>query len=145
MNKRINFADNLFILNIRLRMIRDILSLDAAPGLFLEKTLEDLEFLDYSLAFLLRELMENQRFLEREEVFEDLSELEWLFSQTAGEFSGSRGEFSPSPGIREKLELLQNRSLERRKLIDQSLPRSESAALDPLVGAEELGELLKKF
>jgi hypothetical protein len=81
MNKRINFDDNLFALTMRIRLIQDLLSLDVDPNLFLQKTMEDIEFIDFTLDTLLKELLDNDRLLERDEAFENFSELEWRFDQ----------------------------------------------------------------
>jgi hypothetical protein len=50
MHKHINFEDNIFVLNTRIRMIRDSLILDTDPELFLEKTVDDTNFIDLTLA-----------------------------------------------------------------------------------------------
>jgi hypothetical protein len=144
MNKRINFEDSLFVLAMRIRMIRDLLVLDADPDLFLEKTMEDIDFIDYTLGALLKELLENSRLLERDEAFENLSELEWRFDQVLGEIlSGGKSiSVAPFPMLRERITIVRNRSLERRKTADDSHSRSEGTT-EPLVSADELSELLK--
>ena len=53
MNKRVNFEDSLFILMMRIRMIRDSITLDADPELFLEKILDDIYFTEHTLRVLL--------------------------------------------------------------------------------------------
>jgi hypothetical protein len=144
MNKRINFEDNLFVLAMRIRMIRDLLILDADPDLFLEKTMEDIDFIDYALGALLKELVENSRLLERDEAFENLSELEWRFDQVLGEMlSGGKSiSAAPFPMLRERVTMVRNRSLDRRKTADDSRSGPEGAA-EPLVSADEMSELLK--
>ncbi|MDR1419188.1 MAG: hypothetical protein LBI86_02320 [Treponema sp.] len=143
MNKRINFEDNLFALAMRIQMIRDLFALDADPELFLEKTMDDIDFIDCTLGVLLRELTENSRLLERDEAFENLSELEWRFDQALGEmYSGGGGISAASyPMLRERVALVKSRSLERRKTADASLSGSPSS--EPLVSIDELSELLK--
>ncbi|MDR1105845.1 MAG: hypothetical protein LBL44_05770 [Treponema sp.] len=142
MNKRINFEDNLFALAMRIQMIRDLFALDADPGLFLEKTMDDIDFIDYTLGVLLRELTENSRLLERDEAFENLSELEWRFDQALGEMCSGGGIPAASyPMLRERIALVKSRSAERRKTADASLSPSPSS--EPLVSVDELSELLK--
>lgn len=143
MNKRINFEDNLFVLAMRIQMIRDLLALDADPDLFLEKTMEDIDFIDNTLEMLLRELLENSRLLERDEAFENLSELEWRFDQVLGAVYSGGGSISAAsyPMLRERISLVRDHSMERRKTADGSLSGLPSA--EPLVSADELGELLK--
>jgi hypothetical protein len=146
MNKRINFEDNIFILYARILMIRDLLALDTDPDLFLEKTIDDIDFIDHVLEILLRNLAENKRLLERDKAFDDLSGLEWQFSQTLSEFLNNPGNISARfPSLEEKITLLRNHSLERRKTMDASRGLSESSVTEPVVSSVELSELLKDF
>ena len=148
MNKRVNFEDNIFILMMRIRMIRDIITLDADPELFLEKTLDDIEFTNQTLKMLLECLQENFRLLEREEFLDHLSELEWQFYQVLENMLNHEGEISirEIPPIREKLAAFRNNSLERRKTIENLNPDTEDKApSEPVVGSDELKELLKAF
>jgi hypothetical protein len=146
MTKHINFEDNIFILNVRVRMIRDLLALDADPGLFLDKTIDDVEFIDYTLEALLTILMGNSRLLERDEELDNLSSLEWQFSRVLSEFFSGTGTISAVrlPVIREKIMLLRNRSAERRKIIEKDRNDGGKTA-EPLVSSDELSELLKDF
>ena len=147
MNKQIHFEDNIFILMMRLRMIRDIITLDADPELFLEKTLDDIYFADHTLKILLRHLQENPRLIEREEVLEQLSELEWEFSQVLRELIDHSGNISVReiPSIREKLTILQENSRERRKTAQNLSPLGGSMPGETVVSPDELNELLKAF
>jgi hypothetical protein len=145
MNNCVNFEDNIFALHTQVRMIRDLLALEADPDLFLEKTLGDLEFIDLSLGRLLQNLEENTRLIDREEQFENLSELERRFSLVLSEMLNGRGSLSVEnfPLIREKIGLLRERSGERRGRIDREGGRPEAASPEPLVSGAELSELLK--
>jgi hypothetical protein len=147
MNKHINFEDNIFILNARVRMIRDILVLDADPGLFLEKTADDLEFLDQTLSSLLNGLLENSKFLERDESFENISALEWQFQQVLGEFMGNSGGISAAgyPLLRDRAAVYRGHSAERQKTAEQSVRNPEGVQMEPVVSTDELNELLKDF
>ncbi|GHV52605.1 hypothetical protein AGMMS49579_10130 [Spirochaetia bacterium] len=147
MNKRINFEDNIFILNARTRVIRDLLILDTDPELFLEKTIEDIDFIDHTLEIILKNLVENERLLERNEAFDSIFDLEWKFSQALSDFFNNEGNISAaqSPVFQEKIQLLQNRSLERRKTIDGTRGPVEAAAMGNAVSSDELNELLKGF
>jgi hypothetical protein len=147
MNKRINFEDNIFILHTRIRMIRDLLALDTDPDLFLEKTIDDINFIDKVLETLLGNLMENKRLLERDKAFDDLSDLEWQFSQALSEFFNSPGNISAAqfPILKEKVSHLRDRSTGRRKTMDESRSISESSVTEPVVSSVELSELLKDF
>ena len=147
MNKRVNFEDSIFILMMRIRMIRDIITLDADPELFLEKTLDDISFADHCLRILLGDLQENNRLIEREELLEHLSELEWQFSQVLQELLDHDGNISirEIPPVQEKIAAFRNSSLERRKIAGNLMPVEGSLPGEPVVSSDELTELLKAF
>ena len=147
MNKQVNFEDSIFIIMMRIRMIRDIITLDADPELFLEKTLDDIFFTDHCLGIMLGYLQGNHRLIEREELLEHLSELEWQFSQTLQDLLNQEGNISIKgiPTVKEKLVLLRNNSLERRRTADTMSPVGESPISEPVVSSEEINELLKAF
>ncbi|MDR2134298.1 MAG: hypothetical protein LBP27_04255 [Treponema sp.] len=143
MNKHINFEDNIFVLDARIRMIHDTLTIEADPGLFLEKTLDDLEFISGVLDVLLANLVENVKLIERAGEFNNLSDLEWQFDQLLTRFYNGQGGISAAryPDIREKILLLKGKSAARRKTIDDSRVSGEEA--EPVVSSDELSELLK--
>ena len=147
MNKRVNFEDNVFILMMRIRMIRDIIILDADPELFLEKTLDDIYFADQTLRTLLGFMLENNQLIEREELLEHLSEAESQFSQVIEDLLRHEGNISVReiPSIREKLIAFRNSSLERRKTTENLSPAEGSLGGSPIVSSDELTELLKAF
>ncbi|MDR2259062.1 MAG: hypothetical protein LBE14_07950 [Treponema sp.] len=147
MNKRINFEDNIFILHARIRMLRDLLALDTDPDLFLEKTIDDINFIDHTLEILLGNLAENRRLMERDKAFDDLADLEWQFSRILSEFFNSSGNISAAqfPILREKIGLLRDRSLARGKTMEESRDLSESSVTEPVVSSVELSELLKEL
>jgi hypothetical protein len=147
MNKRINFEDNIFILGIRTRMIRDSFVLDTDPDLFLERTINDIEFIDYTLESLLKNLLKNNRLLERHEAFENIFDLEWEFSRALEEFLNGSGNISAAqfPIYGEKIRLLQNRSQDRRESIDGKRGNIETGTTGNAVSSDELSELLKDF
>jgi hypothetical protein len=146
MHNRINFEDNIFILNVRIRAIRDMLSLDADPGFFLETTLNDLEFIDATLAALLDSLNNNRRYIEREEQFHNLLETERsLFGVlqviSSGDGTVSAGKF---PEIKDRISLIQTHSLNRRKMIEGTpLEDTRTMPVESWVSRDELSELLK--
>ncbi|MDR3333297.1 MAG: hypothetical protein LBT13_00195 [Treponema sp.] len=147
MNRHINFEDNIFILNLRIRLIRDSLALNADPELFLKKIVEDIEFIDIALSRLLDDLVENISFIGRDEQFDNLAEIEWQFSQVLTRFLNSSRNISAAqlPILREKLVFLQNHSAARRKTIDDAESQMEGVYVEPVVSSAELSELLKKF
>lgn len=146
MNKRINFEDNIFILNTRVRAIRDLLFLDANPDFFLEKTLDDLEFIDNTLSILLDNLIDNKRYIEREEQFHNLLETDRFLSEVLQTLFSGDGTVSVNkfPVIRDTITLVWNHSLDRRKVIESlSFEDAEVTSVEPLVSRDELSELLK--
>ncbi|GHV95686.1 hypothetical protein AGMMS50293_20060 [Spirochaetia bacterium] len=144
MNKQVNFEDTIFILNIRIRMIRDLLKLDIDPGLFLQKTLDDMDFTGHVLETLVGNLLANPRFLDRDLEFDNLLDAELQFNQLLAEFTAKSSPFSISifPETRERILRLREESEGRQKLIDNSFGQEEHNQAEPLVSSAELSELL---
>ncbi|MDR1444878.1 MAG: hypothetical protein LBI94_08365 [Treponema sp.] len=147
MNKRINLQDNIFVLSSRLKMLRDILILDTDPAIFMEKTMEDTNFIDQALETLLGHLRTHNRIFERDEALDYLSGLEWDFSRFLGEFSTGSGNISAAsyPALLERIQLLRNRSAERLKEINADRQVASSSSVENTVSSDELNELLKDF
>ena len=146
MNARTNIEDNIFILNIRIRMIHNLLLLDADPDLFLEKTLEDADFISHTLDALLGQLAGSTRYIDRKEQFHNLAETENAFSGILTALQNGNGAISASrfPKIAGRLAVLMTGSRERTKEIDRfSTPSDDNAASEPLVSSDELSELLR--
>jgi len=148
MNKRVNFEDNIFILMMRLRVIRDTIILDADPELFLEKVLDDITFTGQTLKVLLEYLVENSRLIEREELLEHFCEAEKHYSQVIQDLLSHEGNLSIQeiPAVREKLISQRSASLERRKTAENlSSLESSAGSGSPIVSSDEIAELLKAF
>jgi hypothetical protein len=147
MNQQINFGDTIFILNARIRMIRDLLILDADPDFFLDQTLSDVDFIDAALGALLRELIENTRHIDRNGQFRNLHETERQFLAVLWDLANGSGAISVAsyPALREKVALIREHSLERQKNIEQRLSVEEEPSSEPLVSSDELNELLRDF
>jgi hypothetical protein len=148
MNKRINFEDSIFIINTRIRIIRDMLLLDTDPDLFLEKTLDDIDFIDRILSILMDQLSDNKRFIERTEQFHNLAETERIFADVLSDLLNGDSAISAArfPAIRDRLTLLWNHTLERRKTIANTADfESEGVSVDPVVSCDELNELLQNL
>ncbi|MDR3338443.1 MAG: hypothetical protein LBT16_14705 [Treponema sp.] len=146
MEKNINFEDNIFILNTRIRMIRDLLLLDADPDLFLEKTLNDLDFIGNTLSILLDNLGSNPHYIGKDEQFHNLTETERLFSEEIKEIINGEGSISAKefPLIQERMLVLWNQSQERQKTTENFFfSEDESPTMEPLVSSNELSELLR--
>jgi hypothetical protein len=147
MNKQVNFEDNIFILMMRTRMIRDMITLGADPELFLEKTLDDICFTNETLGILLAYLEQNQHLIEREERFEQLQNAEEQFSMVLQGLLCKGGNFSVrgSSSLEEKLAVFQKSSLERQKAAGKLRHIEEELDDSPPVSSLEIAELLKAF
>jgi len=140
---RVVFEDTIFILNMRIRMIRDTLRLNPPPELFMEKTLDDLMFIDKLMETFVREGEADGQFCKNGEAVY-MSDTEWQFSQLLTEFSLGSSPFSVQlfPEIREKIALLRANSENRRKTIDESGDPEEIARAEPVVSFAEFNGLL---
>jgi len=144
MNKRINFEDTIFILNVRIRMIRDLLHLDTDASLFLRQTVGDLEFINSALDMLTEKFLANIKFLDRETEADNLLDAEWQFSQLLNEISNSASPFSPVrfPETQNWIEKFRKDSVKRQKQIEESYVPMGQAVTEPVVSHAELNGLL---
>jgi len=126
-------------------MVHDLFLLETDPDIFLKKTLEDIEFIDDALGILLEDLVENNNLIERNELFDNLSELERQFSDVLTLFLTSSGNISALhfPAFREKIIFIRSHSLSRKTNIDDLRQKSAGVILEPVVSSTELSELLK--
>jgi hypothetical protein len=144
MNKRINFEDTTFILNVRIRMIRDLLQLDTDTDLFLRQTMGDIEFINTALEMLTEKFLANIKFLDRETEADNLTDAEWQFSQLLNEISNNSSPFSPSrfPETQTWIEKFRKDSIKRQKQIDESYVPAGQNSNEPVVSHAELNGLL---
>ena len=144
MNKQVNFEDAIFILNLRIRMIKTLLQLDVDPAIFLKQTLKDLEFIDSTLEMLTEKFLVNIKFHDREAEAENLSDTEWKLSQLLFEIGNHKGPLSVEkyPDIRNMLEKIKKNSGKRHKEIDDSCQPTEGIQAEPVVSHAELNGLL---
>jgi hypothetical protein len=140
----INFEDIIFILNMRIRMVRDILRLNPPPELFMEKSLDDLIFVDRILCDLTNRLTENSDYNGRNIEFDYVSDSEWQFNQLLTEFVLDSGPFSVQafPEITQRIASLRVASDLRRKSLDESDAPVELARSEPVVSSAEMNGLL---
>ncbi|MDR1232423.1 MAG: hypothetical protein LBK61_13600 [Spirochaetaceae bacterium] len=148
MEKRINYEDNTFIINTRIRLLHDILLLEADSSIFFKKTLEELDFINETLDILLNALISNNRLIGRSERFHDLMETEWRFTALLNLLISGRGSLGDCfyPQFTPKLESIRNDCGRRRDLIkEHNLSSPEVDEEDErLVSTFELAELLKE-
>ncbi|MDR3115766.1 MAG: hypothetical protein LBU25_09640 [Treponema sp.] len=146
MNKHINFEDNIFLINIRIRMVQDMLILEPDPELFLKKTMEDIDFIDDILGLLLDGLLENAHLIERNEQLVNLYDSESQFLQILTQFLTGSGNISVLrfPVLREKVTFLQTHSMTRKKLLEDTRNETDQSLIEPVVSTDELSALLKE-
>jgi len=144
MNKRINFEDTIFILNVRIRMIRDFLRLDTDSHLFYSQTMGDLEFISSVLDMLAEKFLNNLKFLDREVEADNILDAEWQFSQILNEISNNSSPFTPVnyPEMLTFISNLRKNSAKRQKQIEDSYVPAEHSMAEPVVSNAELNGLL---
>jgi|TergutMp193P3_1026864.scaffolds.fasta_scaffold263436_1 hypothetical protein len=141
---RLNYEDSIFILNMRIRLIRDTLHLNPPSELFLEKSLDDLAFIAGALELLIRTIMENSDQYSGHGETEYLSDTEWQFNQALTEFSLETSPFSANiyPETMQKIATMRASSETRRKIIEANGHPLEIAQSEPVVTSAELNGLL---
>ncbi|MDR0447903.1 MAG: hypothetical protein LBH07_04470 [Treponema sp.] len=146
MNKHINYEDNIFILNIRIRMIQDLLILDTDADLFLNKTLDDLDFINSCLTSLLLSLKDNSRLIERDKQFYNLAETERQFHEILNVLDNGEGSISAlcNPELRERTGPLTSQSQERQSSIKDLIIETKDLSIEPVVGYDEMQVLLSR-
>jgi len=144
MNKRINFEDTLFILNVRIRMLRDMMQLDIDADLFYRQTMGDIEFISLCLEALTEKFVANIKFLDRETEADNILDAEWQFSQLLNEMSSNSSPFTPSlfPEMPTLIGKLRSDGVKRKKLIEESYVPAENSTPEPVVSHAELNGLL---
>jgi hypothetical protein len=144
MNKRINFEDTTFILNVRIRMIRDLLQLDTDTDLFLRQTMGDIEFINTALDMLTEKFLANIKFLDRETEADNLTDAEWQFSQLLNEISNNSSPFSPAhfPETQTWIDKFRKDSGKRQKQIEEAYVPAGQNPNEPVVSHAELNGLL---
>ena len=125
-------------------MIRDTLHLDPAPELFLEKSLDDLTFIDGAMELLVKTIRENGSQYGANGESEYVADTEWQFNQVLTEFLLESSPFSAhaSPETMQKIAIMRAASESRRKIIEENGPPLEIAMAEPVVTSAELNGLL---
>lgn len=145
MAKRVHFEDDIFYINIRIRMLHDALLLDLDPDFFLEQTLSDIEFIDRLLGVIKDALEQAERLIEREEQLINLSDTEEHFHMLLLSIMNGKGSlgvaFMP---LAERFKQLEKQSDTRRKELSILSGKDANSGLDDplLVSPRELSELL---
>lgn len=144
MNKRINFEDTLFILNVRIRMIKDLLHLDTDAGLFYRQTMGDLEFISSTLDIMTEKFLSNLKFLDLETEADNLLDSEWQLSQLLNEISNNTSPYSNTyfPETQVWVNKLRIESVKRKKQIEDTYLPVDQSMSEPVVTHAELNGLL---
>jgi hypothetical protein len=145
MNQQLNYEDNIFILNSKIRVIEDMLLLDADPDIFLEKTLEDFDFIAAKLSLLQETLALNRQLISRNEQFHNLEETYERFFDLLNDILRGTGCFNVKnyPMIKEQINALSEHCLNQQKLLKASMAEDGVNTLDHrLVSTDELTALL---
>lgn len=158
----IGFEDTVFLLNFRIRMVRDTMRLNPPGDLFTEQCLGDIAFIDGVLSELAQEITESFRQDDSDEVEGDAdaaakdsapseavevvdyaADTEWQFSQLLTEFLlESNAFFSRASGAsRGKIVLYREGSNSRRKVLEKFSTSSQADLAEPLVSPTELSIL----
>ena len=144
MNKRINFEDTIFVINVRLRLVRDQLALDIEAEHFYKQTVSDIDFINSTMEKLTERFLENLKFLDREAEADNILDAEWQFSQLLNVISVYSSPFSSTkyPEMTALVNKLTSDSKRRKKQIEDSYVPAEQFSSEPVVSHAELNGLL---
>ncbi|MDR2444365.1 MAG: hypothetical protein LBD44_00310 [Spirochaetaceae bacterium] len=140
-----NYDDNIFILNVKIRAIYDMLLLDADPDIFLERTLEDLDFIGAKLILLQKYLAMNKQLISRNQQLHNLDETYDRFLNLLNEMSRGTVCFNADsyPIICEPINKLIANCVEGQKQLKELTATAGGNVSDTrLVGTDELTALL---
>jgi hypothetical protein len=143
--QHINYEDNIFILNTKIRAIDDLMCLEAENGLFLDKTIEDIDFIGYAADKILENLLENKQLIDWDEQIHNLHDTEDRFSALLKSILNGQAAFSVSkyPVMDGIVNAISAASAERQKKIKENMGESGQAMNDPrVVSVEELALLV---
>ena len=138
-----NFEDSIFILKMRIRMIRDTLRLNPSSELYLERSVNDLVFIDSVLETLTSAVLQNTQ-NNGINSYESISDAEWEFNQVLTEFSLESSPFSlhEFPEAQKQTVALRVHSDTRRKTFEENSVVAEMVHTEPMVSIAEMSGLL---
>jgi len=141
------FEDTVFLLNIRIRMVRDTMRLNPIGELFMERCLDDIMFIDNVLASLAQQITADSEQDDTSGVANSVvdyaADTEWQFSQLLTEFLLESNMFSARATSTErgKVILLRDGSNARRKVFEKFSTSSQADLAEPMVSPTELSIL----
>jgi hypothetical protein len=147
MNKQVNFEDNLYLLLIRIKLVRDTLTLDMDPEIFFNKSLDDIDFIHQTLEIILKKIQDNQQRIDRESLLDHLLQIERQYSGVLSKILYGSGSISAdeNPALEEKLSTFQKACTERQETIEALGTAIGKYPKEPVISLDELNELLKDF
>jgi len=147
MNKQVNFEDNLYLLLIRIKLVRDTLTLDMDPDIFFNKSLDDIEFIHQTLEIVLKKIQDNQQRIDRVSLLDHLLQIERQYSGVLSKILYGSGSISAdeNPALGEKLSTFQKACAERQETIEALGTAIGKYPKEPVISPDELNELLKDF
>jgi hypothetical protein len=126
-------------------MIQDLLALDANAEIFLNKTVEDCDFIGMCSAMLLDNLANNKQLIERDEQLHNLYEMEVRFSNVLFNILHGNIFFSVRnfPVIEPAIQALSEKSAARIAQIDGLMKEAPASSVESrVVSQDELAALL---
>ncbi|MCL1991410.1 MAG: hypothetical protein FWG66_00475 [Spirochaetes bacterium] len=126
-------------------MLGDILCLDVDAEIFLQKSMDDLKFINGVLEILAEKLTANPDFPNRDREADNIMDAEWQFRRLLSEFSNSHSPFSAyfSQQSKEFISSLVAQSNKRRDSIDKFSTHIEQYEPGAAVSRAELSGLLE--
>lgn len=127
MAKMIHYGDNLFVVGEMIRVLKDGLQLEIDPGMFSEKIVEDIFFIDGCLTKLTQALIASPLLIDRNEHLKTLMRIDNLFADLLEDVTQERlrigAELRPLFGRLQKLcASYRSHVAEIRKTIAESEP-----------------------
>jgi hypothetical protein len=108
MKSKIHYEEDLFYLNLQIKVLREGLQLSVDPDYFQDKVLADVRFVDATLDLVLSTLKENPNLIRRAEYLYHLVKVEGAFLELLTNLLGGTGEMHTA------LEPYRNEFLQRR-------------------------------
>jgi len=141
---RLHFEDSVFILSMRIRVIRDTLHLNPPHELFMEKSIDDLVFINNALELLVKTITETSDEYSNNNETEYIADIEWQFNQVLTEFLLESSPFTAHtlPETARQITIMRTASEARRKIIESTGQPLAIAQSEPVVTSAEMNGLL---
>ena len=123
-------------------MVKDTLRLNPPAELYLDKCLDDLKFIDQTLDYFTKALIEKSG--GDNDDFDSVLDMEWQFNQLLTEFFLDTCPFTIKnfPDIQGKINSMRHSSNQRRKDLEETGISSQNIQMEPGVTSFEMNSLL---